>query len=105
MAAWCAEVACSQLEVKRPDIRIVLHELHPVGKIKNFAPYIAKIKASGAGTMVNSNWGNDLTLLVKALRQFGLDAKFYTFSTPLDLLKSRMRVNRMPATVRKKLRS
>ncbi|WP_188395609.1 branched-chain amino acid ABC transporter substrate-binding protein [Oxalicibacterium flavum] len=74
-----AEAARSQLAAKRPDIRIVGHELHPVGKIKDFAPYIAKIKASGADTVVTGNWGNDLTLLVKAARQFGLDAKFYTF--------------------------
>jgi len=74
-----AEAARHQLANKRPDIRIVGNELHPIGKIKDFAPYIAKIKAAGADTVITGNWGNDLTLLVKAAKEFGLDAKFYTF--------------------------
>ena len=47
--------------------------------MKDFAPYIAKIRASGADAVVTGNWGNDLTLLVKAAREQGLDTKFYTF--------------------------
>ncbi len=74
-----AEAARTQLAAKRPDIAIVGNELHPIGKIKDFAPYVAKIKASGADTVITGNWGNDLTLLVKAAREYGLDAKFYTF--------------------------
>ena len=74
-----ARAARAQLAAKRPDMRIVGDELHPIGKIKDFAPYIAKIKASGADTVITGNWGNDLTLLVKAAREAGLDAKFYTF--------------------------
>ena len=35
-------------------------------KVKDFAPYVAKIKASGADTVITGNWGNDLALLVKA---------------------------------------
>ena len=74
-----AQAARSQLAAKRPDIVIVGDELHPIGKIKDFAPYIAKIKASGADAVITGNWGNDLTLLVKAAKEFGLHAKFYTF--------------------------
>ncbi|WP_035625612.1 branched-chain amino acid ABC transporter substrate-binding protein [Herminiimonas sp. CN] len=74
-----AQAARSQLAAKRPDIEIVGDLLHPIGKVKDFAPYIAKIKASGADTVVTGNWGNDLTLLVKAARESGLNAKFYTF--------------------------
>lgn len=74
-----AKAARTQLAMKRPDIEIVGDELHPIGKIKDFAPYIAKIKASGADAVVTGNWGNDLTLLVKAAREAGLSAKFYTF--------------------------
>jgi branched-chain amino acid transport system substrate-binding protein len=65
--------------VKRPDIEIVGDELHPLGRIKDFAPYAAKIKASGAQAVLTGNWGNDLTLLVKAARDAGVDARFYTF--------------------------
>src|SRR4051812_5816926 len=74
-----ARAARAQLGAKRPDIGIVGDELHPIGKIKDFAPYIVKIKASGADTVITGNWGNDLTLLVKAARETGLNAKFYTF--------------------------
>ncbi|HEX2531436.1 MAG TPA: branched-chain amino acid ABC transporter substrate-binding protein [Burkholderiaceae bacterium] len=74
-----AQAARAQLAAKRPDIRIVGDELHPIGKVKDFAPYIAKIKASGADTVITGNWGNDLTLLVKAAKESGLTAKFYTF--------------------------
>jgi branched-chain amino acid transport system substrate-binding protein len=74
-----AKAARTQLAAKRPDIAIVGDELHPIGRIKDFAPYIAKIKASGADTVITGNWGNDLTLLVKAARDAGLALKFYTF--------------------------
>jgi len=74
-----ARAARAQLGAKRPDIQIVGDELHPIGKIKDFAPYIAKIRASGADTVVTGNWGNDLTLLVKAAREASLNLKFYTF--------------------------
>ena len=74
-----ARSARAQLGRKRPDIGIVGDELHPIGKIKDFTPYIVKIKASGADTVITGNWGNDLTLLVKAAKEGGLNAKFYTF--------------------------
>jgi branched-chain amino acid transport system substrate-binding protein len=68
-----------QLAAQRPDIRIVGDELHPLLRIKDFAPYAAKIKASGAQAVVTGNFSNDLTLLVKAAREVGFDGKFYTF--------------------------
>jgi len=64
---------------KRPDVRIVGEELHPLGRVKDFLPYAAKIKASGADAVLTGNWGNDLTLLIKAAREAGVDASFYTF--------------------------
>ena len=36
------------LSRKRPDIQIVGEDLHPLAQVRDFAPYIAKIKASGA---------------------------------------------------------
>ncbi len=68
-----------QLAAQRPDVRIVGEELHPLLRIKDFAPYAAKIKASGAQAVVTGNFSNDLTLLVKAAREIGYDGKFYTF--------------------------
>ena len=71
--------ARAMLAAKRPDIEIVGDELHPMGRVKDFLPYAAKIKASGAQAVLTGNWGNDLTLLIKAARDVGLDARFYTF--------------------------
>jgi len=71
--------AKSQLAQQRPDVKIVGDELHPVGRVKDFLPYAAKIKASGAQAIITGNWGNDLTLLVKAAREAGYEGKFYTF--------------------------
>jgi branched-chain amino acid transport system substrate-binding protein len=67
------------LKERRPDIAIAGDEFHPIGRVKDFAPYIAKIRASGADAVITGNWGNDLTLLVKAAREQGLDTKFFTF--------------------------
>jgi branched-chain amino acid transport system substrate-binding protein len=64
---------------KRPDIQIVGDDLHPLAQVRDFAPYVAKIKASGADTVITGNWGSDLTLLVKAAHDAGLDVKFYTY--------------------------
>ncbi|SAL44917.1 branched-chain amino acid ABC transporter substrate-binding protein [Caballeronia telluris] len=71
--------AARALKERRPDIAIAGDEFHPIGRVKDFAPYIAKIRASGADAVVTGNWGNDLTLLVKAAREQGLNTKFYTF--------------------------
>lgn len=68
-----------QLAAQRPDVRVAAEELHPMGRVKDFAPYAAKIKASGAQAVITGNWGNDLTLLVKAAREAGFDGRFYTF--------------------------
>ena len=69
----------AMLKLKRPDIQIVGDDLHPIGSVKDFSPYIAKIKASGADTVITGNWGNDMSLLAKAAKDAGLQAKFFTF--------------------------
>ncbi len=68
-----------QLGALRPDVQIVGEELHPMGRVKDFAPYASKILSSGAQAVVTGNWGNDLTLLVKAAREAGFNGTFYTF--------------------------
>ncbi|HEY8048495.1 MAG TPA: branched-chain amino acid ABC transporter substrate-binding protein [Ramlibacter sp.] len=67
------------IQRKRPDIQIVGDELHPIGQVKDFSPYVAKIKASGADAIVTGNWGQDLTLLVKAMNDAGLKIPMYTY--------------------------
>ncbi|GGD01908.1 branched-chain amino acid ABC transporter substrate-binding protein [Undibacterium terreum] len=64
---------------KRPDVQIVGDDLHPIGQVKDFSPYIAKIKASGADTVITGNWGADLALLIKAAKDADLKANFYTY--------------------------
>ena len=68
-----------QLAAQRPDVQIVGDELHPLMRVKDFAPYAAKIKASGADAIITGNFSADLTLLVKAAREAGYNGKFYTF--------------------------
>jgi branched-chain amino acid transport system substrate-binding protein len=67
------------LKRKRPDVQIVGDDLHPIGQVKDFAPYIAKIRASGADTVITGNWGADLALLIKAAKDADLKADFYTY--------------------------
>jgi branched-chain amino acid transport system substrate-binding protein len=67
------------LAAKRPDIQIVGDELHPLQKITDFAPYVAKIKASGADTIITGNWDKDISLLLKAAADAGLQVDWYTY--------------------------
>jgi branched-chain amino acid transport system substrate-binding protein len=62
----------------RPDVQVVGDELIPLGKVKDFSSYITKIKASGAQALITGNWGPDMTLLIKAGMESGLDVKYYT---------------------------
>ncbi len=71
--------ANAMLKEKRPDVQIVGDELHPLLKITDFAPYVAKIKASGADSVITGNWGNDMSLLLKAAADAGLQVNWYTY--------------------------
>jgi branched-chain amino acid transport system substrate-binding protein len=74
-----ARAAKEYLKRKRPDIQIVGEDLHPIAQVKDFSPYVAKIKASGADTVITGNWGADLALLIKAAKDAGLTSNFYTY--------------------------
>jgi branched-chain amino acid transport system substrate-binding protein len=74
-----AKAAREMLAQKRPDIQIAGDDLHPLGKVKDFSPYVAKIKASGAQAVITGNWGNDMLLLVKSGKDAGLDVDYYTY--------------------------
>lgn len=75
-----ARAAREMLAKKRPDIEIVGDDLHPMGKVKDFSPYVSKIKASGTKTVITGNWGTDFSLLIKASKDFGLDVTYYTLN-------------------------
>jgi branched-chain amino acid transport system substrate-binding protein len=74
-----AAAATRMLAEKRPDIKIVGDELHPLQKVQDFSPYVTKIKASGADTVITGNWSNDMVLLVKAGKDSGLKVDWDTF--------------------------
>src|SRR5256885_7589346 len=57
----------------RPDIQFTGEMLHPIGRVKDFAPYVAKIKETGADSVITGNWGQDLTLLLKSAADSGYD--------------------------------
>jgi branched-chain amino acid transport system substrate-binding protein len=63
----------------RPDIQIVGDELMPFGKVQDFSPYIEKIKASGAQSVITGNYNRDLNLLIKAAVDDGLNVRFDTY--------------------------
>ena len=74
-----ARLARERIARLRPDVEIVGDDLIPIGKVKDFGPYAQKIRASGADVVLTGNWGNDLTLLVRAARESALDTRFLTF--------------------------
>lgn len=82
-----SRTAREMLARKRPDIQLVGDDLVPLLKVKDFAPYVSKIRASGAEAVLTGNWGNDLSLLIKASKEANLPATYYTllgalFGTP-----------------------
>lgn len=74
-----AKAAHRFLKEKMPSVEVVGEDLHPLARVTDFSQYAAKIKASGADAIITGNWGSDLALLVKAAKDAGVDAKFFTF--------------------------
>lgn len=84
--AWghsVARLSKAMLASKRPDLEVVGEDLHPLGKVKDFSPYVAKMHAALADTVLTGNFGNDLALLVKAAKDAGLQADFFALMAPL----------------------
>ncbi|SFR62378.1 amino acid/amide ABC transporter substrate-binding protein, HAAT family [Marinobacter daqiaonensis] len=67
------------IDEKDMDVEVVGDVLHPIAQVRDFAPYVARIQQSGADTVVTGNWGNDLSLLVRAIDSAGLDVDIYTY--------------------------
>lgn len=64
----------------RPDIQFVGEAFHPIGRVKDFAPYVANIKAAGADSVISGNWGQDMTLLLKAAGDAGYNLHYFNHS-------------------------
>ncbi len=56
--------------------QVVEKTLHDTNKIQDFSPYVAKIAAAKADTVMTGNWSNDLLLLMKASKAAGLKVRF-----------------------------
>ncbi|QDG78302.1 branched-chain amino acid ABC transporter substrate-binding protein [Labrenzia sp. PHM005] len=74
-----AGAAVKMISEKRPDIEIVGNELHPLGKVKDFTPYIQKMISAEADAVITGNWGQDMTLLVKAASASGHKVPYLTY--------------------------
>ena len=74
-----AAAARRMLGEKRPDVTILGDELHPLQKVNDFSPYVAKIKAAAADTVITGNWSNDMVLLIKAGKDAGLKVEWETY--------------------------
>lgn len=74
-----AATARDMLARKRPDIEIVGDALHPIGELRDFRPYVERIRESGADTVITGDWGADLALLIQALRAANLPVTVYTY--------------------------
>lgn len=75
-----ARLGKEMLSSVRQDVKFVGEDLHPIGQVKDFSPYVAKIKAAGTDTVITGNWGNDLNLLVKAAADAGTNLRFINHS-------------------------
>ena len=64
---------------RRPDLQVVGAERVPLGRVKDFTPYIQKMQAAGADAVVTGNWGADLALLAKAAGDSGFKGTFFTY--------------------------
>lgn len=77
--SWGQDMESSILEyASLGGYQVVEKTLHDVNKIQDFAPYVAKIGAANADTVITGNWSNDLLLLMKATKAAGLKARFGT---------------------------
>ena len=85
-----AKASRAYLAKKRPDVEIVGEHYLPIATVRDFAPYVARIASSGADTVITSNWGSDLGLMLKAARDYGLNINFYTMNANNPGIPSQM---------------
>tara|TARA_R110002072_G_scaffold4663_8_gene32637 strand:+ start:16082 stop:17368 length:1287 start_codon:yes stop_codon:yes gene_type:complete len=78
------ESTVSMLAEKRPDIQIVGNELHPIGQVRDFTPYVTRIVSSNADAILTGNWGADMVSLARAIINAGLDVPIFTFYAAYD---------------------
>jgi len=73
------KAAQAMLANRRADLQVVGAERVPLGKVKDFTPYVQKMQAAGADAVVTGNWGADLTLLARAAQDTGYKGVLFTY--------------------------
>lgn len=71
-------VTREMLRAKRPDIEIVGDELHPPSRVQDWSPYVARIRASNADTVITGAIGQDLARLIRSSGDAGVDLRWFT---------------------------
>ena len=64
----------------RPDVQFVGEQLHAIGRVKDFAPYMAQIKQAGADSVITGNWGPDMSLLLKSAADAVMNLRYFNHS-------------------------
>ena len=73
------KAAEEMLKDRRADLSVVGVERVPLGKVKDFTPYVQKMQAAGADAVVTGLWGADLLLLAKAVEDNGFKGRLFTY--------------------------
>jgi branched-chain amino acid transport system substrate-binding protein len=78
-----SEAVIDNLKKKKPSAKILADEYYQVG-VKDWAPFLSKIKTSGAEVVVTCAFGTDALTLLKQAHQFDLKVSIgdYTLTVP-----------------------
>lgn len=85
--AWGRSASRQALQILtrlRPGIEIVGDELHPVGGVKDFAAYFARVAESGAAAILTANRGADLAALLQEAGKAANPFAIYVLSSSLS---------------------
>ena len=66
------------LQKHRPDVEIVGDDFFPMGQVKDFSPYVAKIKASGADTVFAGHGSVETGLFMRSVKDASLPVNIYS---------------------------
>jgi len=66
------------LKQYRPDLEIAGKEFHPPNRVQDFTPYVTKMLAAHPDVVITANIGTDLSRLIRAGNDVGLNTKWMT---------------------------
>jgi branched-chain amino acid transport system substrate-binding protein len=67
----CAAAFRREVETRVPDGKILGEDYFPLFS-KDLSPFLTKIKATGAGSILSTAWGSDINLLLKQRQELGV---------------------------------